>query len=128
MARTINVHRDFYRSLLPLKVELDRVVNPEPVLQYFNCQPALGQQNLIELRADLELPELCDSKDVAIAILAGRGSLILNQEVVSLEPEIVVFIPAQTLYKLWTQTDLMLLLSRSKPDPVANESAWIVNL
>lgn len=128
MTQTINVHHDSHSSFLPTEMMLDRVVNPEPVLQSSTYQPALAQQNLIELRAGVELPEFCDSKDVVIAVLEGQGSLMLPEEVLSLKPELFVFIPTQIPYRLQLQTDLTLLLSRYEPDLTFSSSVWVMNL
>lgn len=128
MARTMDMHRDFHRSLLSNEAELDRIVNLEPVLEHSTYRPTLDQQTLIELRANVELPKLCDSKDVVITVLKGRGSLALNQDLVTLQPEVVVFIPSCTPHTLRTQTDLIFLLSPDEPDLTASESVWVINL
>lgn len=128
MAQTINMHHDFHRSPLPTEMMPDRVVNPNPFLLDSTDQPAADHQSLIELRADVELPEFCDSKDVVIAVLEGRGSLMVQEGVVHLEPELFVFVPTQTRYRLQIDTNLMLLLSQYEPDLTSSKSVWIVHL
>lgn len=85
-------------------------------------------QNLMSLGADTELPELCDEKDVTIAVLEGCGNLTLNQETIPLEPGRFIFIPAQMPHTLRTQTSLIFLLSRCESDSGLPETAWAITL
>lgn len=85
-------------------------------------------QNLMTLGADTELSEICDQKDVTIAVLEGEGQLKLNQEIIPLEPEQLVFIPALLPHTIQAQTNLTVLLSRCEPDPSSSDSAWLITL
>lgn len=82
----------------------------------------------MSLRAEVELPELCDSKDVTIAVLEGQGSLTLHGEVVTLEPGMLVYIPAYIRHILRASAYLVLMLNRYEPDSDTSESVWIFNL
>lgn len=53
-----------------------QVINAEAVAYKHEQQPVF-QQTLMSLSADTVLPDLCDEKDVTIAILEGCGSLTL---------------------------------------------------
>lgn len=125
MVQAMNMHRAFHLQLLPMEVLPRQVFNLE-ILQHSYGQQTLYQQ-LMSLGANVELPEICDATDVTLTVLEGEGTLTLNQEVVTLEPGMFVFIPAHMLYTLRTQTSLIFLLIRCEPEPTASESAWVVN-
>lgn len=85
------------------------------------------QQNLM-IRVEVELPELCDPEDLTITVLEGQGSLTLLEEVVTLEPGMLVYIPAYMPYGLRTSSELILMLNRCEPDSATSESVWVFNL
>lgn len=125
MVQAMNMHRAFHLQLLPIEASPHQAINLE-IVQHSYGQQTLYEQNLISLGAEVELPEICDAKDVTLTVLEGQGSLILHEEVVILAPGTFVFIPAYTPHTLRTQTNLISLLIRCEPDPVADESAWLV--
>lgn len=127
MTQAINGHCHFHAPLRSIEVVPHGGVNLEPV-QHSDGQLTLERPTLTSLGAEVELPEVCDSKDVAIVVLEGKGHLTLNEKVVTLEPGMLVFIPAYMTHMLQTPTYLVFLLSRCEPDPATSESAWIFDL
>lgn len=127
MAHIADLNRAFHLQLLPIKASPQRAINFE-IVEYSYGQHMLLQQNLMSLGAETELPEICDAKDVTIAVLEGQGSLLLNEEVIPLEPGRFVFIPAEMPHTVRTQTSLVFLLSRCESDSGISESAWMINL
>lgn len=121
------MHRSFHLQLLPLKAAEQQVINLE-IVEYTHGHQTLYQQNLMSLGAEAELPEICDEKDVTIAVLQGHGSLTLNQEIIPLEPGRFIFIPAQMPHILQTQTSLVFLLSRCESNSGLPETAWAITL
>jgi len=98
------------------------------IVEYTRGQQMLYQQNLMSLGADTHLPEICDTKDVTIAILEGDGSLTLNEEIIPLEPGRFIFIPAQMPHTLQAYVRLVFLLCRSESDSDVLETAWTITL
>jgi mannose-6-phosphate isomerase-like protein (cupin superfamily) len=82
----------------------------------------------MSLGAETQLPEICEEKDVTIAVLEGHGTLTLNQEIVPLEPGRFIFIPVQISHTLRTQTSLVFLLSRCESNSGLPEQAWAITL
>lgn len=95
-------------------------------VEYTHGQQILYQ--LMSLGAETQLPEICDDKDVTIAVLEGQGSLTLNQEIIPLEPGRLIFIPAQMTHTLQTQTSLFFLLSRCESNSGLPDKAWSITL
>ncbi|KAM3110378.1 cupin domain-containing protein [Phormidesmis sp. 146-33] len=130
-----DMRRSFHLRLLPIQIQPHQVLNVEIIQQGYGDQ-AIYQQNMMSLGADVELPEICDAQDVTIAVLEGNGNLTVNDELVKLEPGMFVFIPANTVHRLQTQSlagiskrsHLIFLLNRYKPDHSIDESAWVINL
>ena len=127
MAQTTAMHRSFHLQLLPLKAAAQQLINFE-IVEYTHAHQTLFQQNLMSLGADIELPELCNEKDVTITVLEGCGNLTLNQETIPLEPGRFIFIPAQMPHILRAQTSLIFLLSRCESDSGLPETAWAITL
>lgn len=127
MVQTTAIHRSFHLQLLPLKADTQQVINVE-LVEYTHGQKTLYQQNLMSLGAGAQLPEVCDRKDVTIAILQGNGSLTLNQETIPLEPGRFIFIPTQLPHSLQAHTRLVFLLCRSEADSDLSETAWMMTL
>jgi mannose-6-phosphate isomerase-like protein (cupin superfamily) len=127
MVQTTAMHRSFHLQLLPLKAADQQVINFE-IVEYMHGQQTLYQQNLMSLGANTELPEICDEKDVTIAVLEGHGTLTLNEEVIPLEPGRFIFIPAQMPHVLRAQTSLVFLLSRCESNSDLPETAWTITL
>ncbi len=127
MVQTTAIDRPFYLQLLPPSVASGQAINFE-IVEYTSGQQTLYQQNLMSLGAETQLPEICDDKDVTIAVLEGQGKLTLNQEIIPLEPGRFIFIPAQMAYTLQTQTSLVFLLSRCESNSGLPEKAWAITL
>ncbi len=127
MVQTTAIHRPFHLQLLLFNPASEQVINFE-IVEYTHGQQTLYQQNLMSLGAETELPEICEEKDVTIAVLEGQGNLILNQEIIPLETGRFIFIPAQMSYTLRTQTSLTFLLSRCEPNSGLPEKAWAITL
>ncbi|MBW4693427.1 MAG: cupin domain-containing protein [Lyngbya sp. HA4199-MV5] len=127
MVQTTVMHRSFHLQLLPMKAAAQQVINVE-VVEYTHGQQILYQQSLMSLGADTALPELCDEKDVTIAILEGCGNLTLNQESIPLEPGRFIFIPAQMPHTLQSYTSLVFLLCRSESHAGLQDTAWAITL
>jgi mannose-6-phosphate isomerase-like protein (cupin superfamily) len=131
MVQTTAIHRPFHLQLLPLHAISQQVINVE-IVEYTHGQKMLYQQNLMSLGADTNLPNMCDDKDVTIAILEGNGSLTLNEEIISLEPGRFIFIPAQRPHTVQAHTRLVFLLCRSESDADVDadvlETAWTITL
>ena len=125
--QTTAMHRSFHLQLLPIKAAAQQVINFE-IVEYAHRQQTLYQQNLMSLGAETELPEICDEKDVTIAVLEGHGNLTLNQQNIPLEPGQFIFIPAQMAHTLRTQTGLVFLLSRCESNSGLPETAWAITL
>ena len=121
------MHGAFHLQLLALKAAEQQVINFE-IVEYTHGHQTLYQQNLMSLGAETELPEICDEKDVTIAVLEGHGNLTLNQEIIPLEPGRFIFIPAQMPHTLRTQTSLVFLLSRCESNSGLPETAWAITL
>ena len=68
MVQITAIQRPFPLQLLPLNASSGQVINFEFV-EYTHGQQTLYQQNLMSLRAETQLPEICDEKDVTIAVL-----------------------------------------------------------
>lgn len=113
-----------FHLLLPIEASPRQLSNLE-IVQHSYGQQTLYQQ-LMSLEAEVEIPKICDAKDVPLTVLQGQGSFTLHEEVVILAPGTFVFIPADIPHVLRTQTNLIFLLSRCEPDPVADTSAWLV--
>jgi len=127
MVQITAIHRPFHLQLLPLNASSGQVINFE-IVEYTSGQQTLYQQNLMSLGAETQLPEICEEKDVTIAVLEGHGTLTLNQEIVPLEPGRFIFIPAQMSHTLRTQTSLVFLLSRCESNSGLPEKAWAITL
>lgn len=84
--------------------------------------------NLMSLPVAIRLPTLCDSQDIAIAIVSGKGHLTLSDTSISLETGRLLWIPAGTSYELQTQSSLVFWLERSEPEPGSQLSAWLISL
>lgn len=84
--------------------------------------------NLMSLEAATRLPTLCDSQDLAIAVVSGQGHLTLSDSSIALETGRLVWIPAGTIYQLQTQTGLLFWLECSDPEPGTHPSAWLISL
>jgi mannose-6-phosphate isomerase-like protein (cupin superfamily) len=126
MVQTTAIARPFHLQLLPPSVASGQVINCE-IVEYTSGQQTL-YQHLMSLGAETQLPEICDNKDVTIAVLEGHGKLTLNQEIIPLEPGRFIFIPAQMSHTLQTQTSLVFLLSRCEPNSGLPETAWAITL
>ena len=126
MVQTTVSDRPFNLQLLPSSVASGQVINFE-IVEYTQGQQTLYQQ-LMSLGAETQLPEICDDKDVTIAVLEGQGSLTLNQEIIFLDPGRLIFIPAQMPHTLQTQTSLVFLLSRCESNSGLPEKAWSITL
>ncbi|NDJ17365.1 cupin domain-containing protein [Myxacorys almedinensis] len=127
MVQTADRRRSFYLQLLPAQIQPHQVLNLEIVHHGYGDQ-ALYQQSIMSLGTDVQLPEICDAQDITIAVIEGNGTLTVNDEIVTLEPGVFVFIPANTYHMLQTQSQLIFLLNRCRPDPDIGESSWIINL
>lgn len=125
MAQAIDTQCYFHRLLRPVYTAPQRGANLEP--EGSSYQPKLDQPKLLSLEAEAELP-LCDPKDLNITVLEGQGSLTLHQGVITLEPGMLVCIPAFIPYVLRTSSDLVLMLDWCEPDLATNESVWVFNL
>ena len=125
MVQATNMHHSFHLQLLPIEASPSGITNLEIVQHSYGHLTC--RQNLMSLRSQVELPKICDSTDVMIAILFGNGSLTLDNEVVMLEPGVFVFIPAHTPHTLQTRTSLAFLLNRCESDSTS-ESVWVGNL
>jgi uncharacterized RmlC-like cupin family protein len=90
--------------------------------------PLTAQQSWLRLSAREEHSECCNDHDRAIAILAGQGWLTLADESITLEPGMLVFIPARQPYWLQTSSELTCLLIQGESDSLTSGSAWIVSL
>jgi hypothetical protein len=126
MMQAATVRRSFHLQLLPIQVLLQQVLDVE-IVQHRDGA-GMYQQNLMSLGAEVQRLENCDLQDVSIAILEGSGDLSVNDELVKLEPEMFVFIPANTDYTLRIHAKLIFLLNRCRPDPTICASPWIMNL
>jgi mannose-6-phosphate isomerase-like protein (cupin superfamily) len=127
MVQTTAVHRPFHLQLLPLHAISQQVINVE-IVEYTHGQKMLYQQNLMSLGTNTDLLDICDDKDVTIAILEGDGSLTLNEEIISLQPGRFIFIPAQRSHTVQAHTRLVFLLCRSESDSDLAETAWTITL
>lgn len=127
MAQAADLRRPFHLQLLPMQSQPNQVLNVE-IVQHGDGDRALYQQNLMSLGSDVQLPEICDAKDITIAILEGTGNLIIQEETVMLEPGVFVFIPANISHRLQTQARLVFLLNRCMPDRDIHDSPWVINL
>lgn len=115
MVQAMNMHRAFHLQLLPIEALPHQAINLE-IVQHSYAQQTIYQQNLMSLGTEVELLEICDAKDVTLTVLEGQGSLALHEEVLTLEPGMFVFIPAQTPHTLRTQASLIFLLIRCEPE------------
>ncbi|MCY7274309.1 MAG: cupin domain-containing protein [Phormidesmis sp. CAN_BIN44] len=127
MAQAADIRRPFHLQLLPMQSQPHQILNVE-IVQHGDGDQALYQQNLMSLGADVQLPEICDAKDITIAVLEGNGSLIIQEETVTLEPGMFVFIPANTSHTLQTRSSLVFLLNRCMPNRDTHDLPWVINL
>jgi mannose-6-phosphate isomerase class I len=125
MTQAMDLQCHLHKLLRPIKTVTQGVVME---LARHSSYRSTSDQQKMSLRAEVELPELCDPKDVTITVLEGQGSLTLHEEVVTLEPGMLVYIPAYTSYMLQASAYLVLMLNRCEPDLAAHESVWIFNL
>ncbi|MBV9388719.1 MAG: cupin domain-containing protein [Chroococcidiopsidaceae cyanobacterium CP_BM_ER_R8_30] len=116
MVQAMNMHRAFHLQLLLIGSLPHQAINLE-IVQHSYARQTMYQQNLMSLGTEAELLEICDAKDVTLTVLEGQGSLTLYEEVLTLEPGMFVFIPAQTPHTLRTQASLIFLLVRCEPEP-----------
>jgi len=124
MVRT--TERSPHLQLLPSSVASGQVINFE-IVESTHEQQTLYQY-LMNLGAETKVLEICDDKDVTIAVIEGQGKLTLNQEIIFLEPGRLIFIPAQMPHTLQTQTSLVFLLSRCESNCDLPEKAWSITL
>lgn len=99
---------------------------PLAYVEYTHQQQILDQ--LISLGTEIQLPEICDDKDVTITVSEGQGNLTLNQEIIPLEPGRLSFIPGHMPHTLQTQSSLFFLLSRCESNSGLPEKAWSITL
>ena len=125
MIQTATMCRTFYVDLLAGWP--DRVINRESVHNTVGDR-TLSQQNLLRLSPGFDLPDICEERDVTIAILAGTGQLAVQGELVHLEVGKFIFIPAFTPHCLQASTQLTFLLSRCESTFNTSETAWVINL
>ncbi len=125
MVQTTAINRSLNLQLLPSSDASGQVINSE-IVEYNHGQQTLYQ--LMSLGAETQLPEICEDKDVTIAILEGQGSLTLNQEIILLEPGRLIFLPAQMPHTLQTQTSLVFLLGRCESNSGLPGKAWSITL
>jgi mannose-6-phosphate isomerase-like protein (cupin superfamily) len=104
-------------SAIPLENALSSMDNSS-----FCCQC------LMPLKNSDDFPEVCDVRDVAIAVLEGEGRLSLQGEEVSLKAGKFVFIPANTPHRLQSTANLILFLSSYEADSSTESTAWIFDL
>jgi glyoxylate utilization-related uncharacterized protein len=90
--------------------------------------PTLFHQPVMELQPSTECVELCDRQDLAIAVLDGSGQLTVHGEAIALTSGLLVLIPAQTPYRLQTQSGLVVFVNRCEPEAVPSCSAWLMTL
>lgn len=127
MAQAADLRRPFHLQLLPMQSQPHQILNVE-IVQHGDGDQTLYQQNLMSLGADVQLPEICDARDITIAVLEGTGSLIIQAETVTLEPGLFVFIPANISHRLETRSRLVFLLNRCMPDRDTTDLPWVINL
>ncbi|MEB3337591.1 MAG: cupin domain-containing protein [Leptolyngbyaceae bacterium] len=127
MVQTTAIHRPFHGQQLPLHAASQSVINVETVAFAPDLQ-TLYPQNLMSLEADTELLGSSEGEDITLAVLEGQGSLILNEEVIPLEPGRLIFIPAQMPHALKAYTRLVFLLNRCESDPGLQATAWVITL
>jgi mannose-6-phosphate isomerase-like protein (cupin superfamily) len=127
MVQAADMHRPFHLQLLPMGAMPDRVTNLE-IVQHAVGDRTLSQQNLLSLSEGVKLPDICDERDLTIAIFSGTGHLIVQGEGVHLEPGVFIFIPAFTPHMLQATSQLTFLLSRCESTATTSESAWVINL
>ncbi|WP_377478100.1 MAG: cupin domain-containing protein [Microcoleus anatoxicus] len=84
-------------------------------------------QKLMNLYPNSEIPDLDNSQDVSIAVLEGLGNLMVGDRTVTLQPGVLVFVPAGIPRTLKVATTLNLLLINCEADPDLSESAWLMN-
>ncbi len=106
---------------------------PGSAIPLVNAQSSLHNpdfccQSLMHLQNSGDSPEVCDVKDVAIAVLEGKGKLSLRGEEVPLEAGKFVFIPANTPHRLQSTANLILFLSRYEADTFKGDTAWVFDL
>ena len=85
-------------------------------------------QSLMPLKNSADSPEICDARDVAIAVLEGEGRRSLHGEEVPLKAGKFVLIPANTPHRLQSTSNLILFLSRYRSAPLTEEVAWVFDL
>ncbi len=106
---------------------------PDSAIPLVNARSSLHNpdfccQSLMHIQNSGDSPEVCDAKDVAIAVLEGEGKLSLRGEEVPLEAGKFVFIPANTPHRLQSTTNLILFLSRYEASASKGDTAWVFDL
>ena len=125
-----NPTNQFFNSFLEA---LPMGVYPDSAIPLVNAQssfdnPTFCRQSLMHLQNSGDSPEVCDVRDVAIAVLEGEGKLSLRGEEVPLEAGKFVFIPANTPHRLQSTSNLILFLSRYEAETSTGDTAWVFDL
>jgi quercetin dioxygenase-like cupin family protein len=82
----------------------------------------------MSLEVGLEQPAVWN-EDVTIVILEGKGCLCFEQEIVMLEPGMLIFIPSQHSYEIKAYTQIVFIMGYFEPSSsIVMNSAWIINL
>jgi mannose-6-phosphate isomerase-like protein (cupin superfamily) len=90
--------------------------------------PQVLEQNVFNLDAGVDSLEVCEGRDIAIAVLAGEGDLSLPEEVVALTPGRFIFIPAHIPHRLKSNSSLVYLLSCYESGDSTDDLTWVVDL
>jgi quercetin dioxygenase-like cupin family protein len=70
-----------------------------------NCQ-----QNLICIATGINMPEHSTNRNAVITVIAGQGTLVLENEEVFLEPGVFVSMPCLTRHALKSEENLAFLI------------------
>ncbi len=90
----------------------------EGILSKVLLKDSCSQYTLFCLTAGTEISEHTASRNATVHVLAGRGRLMLEGEVIPLEPGTFVVMPARARHALEAEENLAFLLILSEPSNV----------
>jgi quercetin dioxygenase-like cupin family protein len=81
------------------------------ILKYHACQ-----QTLLCLAAGTDISEHTSTQNAVVHVLEGRGILTLNGQDIKLEPDVLIFMSANTPHAVKADENLAFLLTLSKAE------------
>lgn len=111
MSALTTANTSFHTALQDLIEYRDRSVLSQVILK-----DAVSQYTLFCLGKDTDIEEHTSTRNAAITVVEGRGTLTLEGEPIALEPGVFVFMPANAPHALYAAENLAFVLTLSTPE------------